>query len=95
MYINQGPNRKTVKKFGNLVSFYSVLYCALGLNVKVRRGNSIQVKRSFVALTTSGTYSYNIIIFMMWIFDTRSEFLVREYIPGFKAMNHEDLLDFQ
>ena len=32
---------------------------------------------------------------MMWVFDTRREFLVQDYIPEFEAMNHEDLLDFQ
>ena len=32
---------------------------------------------------------------MMLLFDTRREFLVQEYIPEFKEMNHEDLLDFQ
>ena len=32
---------------------------------------------------------------MMWIFDTRREFLVQEYIPEFGAMNYEDLIGFQ
>ena len=31
----------------------------------------------------------------MWIFDTRREFLVQDYIPEFGAMNHEDLIGFQ
>ena len=59
------------------------------------RGTSRKVKRSFVAETTSVTYIENIIIFVLWLFDTRREFLVQEYIPEFKAMNNEDLLDFQ
>ena len=59
------------------------------------RGTYRQVKRSFPALTTSGTYSENISLFMMWIFDTRREFLIHDYIPEFEAMNHEYLLDFQ
>ena len=45
--------------------------------------------------TTSGTYSDNAILFVLWIFDTRREFLIREYIPEFEAMNHKDYLDFQ
>ena len=32
---------------------------------------------------------------MLWIFDTRREFLVQEYIPELEAMSHEELLDFQ
>ena len=32
---------------------------------------------------------------MMWIFDTRREFIVQEYIPEFKATKNENLLDFQ
>ena len=59
------------------------------------RGTSRQVKISFVASTTSGTYCENIILFVLWIFDTRREFLVQEYITEFEAMSHEDLLDFQ
>ena len=59
------------------------------------RGTSRKVERSFVALTTSGTYSEKIVLFVLWIFDKRREFLVQEYIPEFEAMNHEDLLDFQ
>ena len=86
---------KTVKRFGNLVSFYSVLYCAPGSNVKVGRGTSRKVEKRFVAPTTYGTYSENIFLVMLCLFDTRREFLVQEYIPKFEAMNHEDLLDFQ
>ena len=56
---------------------------------------SRKVEIIFVALTIYGTYSGNIILFILWIFDTRSEFLVQEYIPEFQAINHEDLLDFQ
>ena len=59
------------------------------------RGTSSQVKRIFVASTTSGTYCDKIILFMLCLFVTRREFLVQEYIPEFEAMNHEDLLDFQ
>ena len=58
------------------------------------RGNSRQVKGRFVVLTTSGTYSTKIIYFLLWIFDTRKEFIIQEYIPEFKSMNHEDLLEF-
>ena len=36
-----------------------------------------------------------IFIFMLWVFDTRKEIIVQEYIPESEAMNHEDLLDFQ
>ena len=61
----------------------------------MNQGTSRQVKRSFVTETTSGTYSETIILFMMWIFDTRREFIVQEYIPEFKAMNNEYLLDLQ
>ena len=32
---------------------------------------------------------------MLWLFDTRREFLVQEYIPEFEAMNNEDLLEFK
>ena len=32
---------------------------------------------------------------MLWLFDTRSKFLIQEYIPELEAMNHEDLLKFQ
>ena len=32
---------------------------------------------------------------MLWLFDTRREFLIQEYIPEFEAMNHEDFLEFQ
>ena len=32
---------------------------------------------------------------MRWIFDTRREVIVQDYIPEFKSKNHEDLLDFQ
>ena len=46
-------------------------------------------------LTTYGTYSDKIILFMLWLFDTRREFLIQECIPEFKATNHEDLLEFQ
>ena len=66
-----------------------------GSNVKVGRGNSRQVGRSFVALDTYRTYSDNIIISVLWLFDTRRGFLVQEYIPEFEAINHEDLLGFQ
>ena len=65
------PIKKTVKKFGDLVSLYSVLQCAPGSNVKVSRGTSRQVKRSFFAETSSGTYIERIIIFVLWLFDTR------------------------
>ena len=85
--------KKTIKKFGNLVSFYSVLKCALGSNVNVSRGTSRQVERSFVVPTTSGTYSENIILFMLWLFDTIKESLIQEYIPEFKAINHEYCFD--
>ena len=86
---------KTVKKFGNVVSFYSVLWCAPRSNVKVIWGNSRQVERRFDTSSNSGTYSDNIVLFVLWLFDTRRGFLFQEYIPEFKAMNHEDLLDFQ
>ena len=59
------------------------------------RGTSRQVKRSFVTETYSGTYSETIILFILWIFDTRREFIIQEYIPEFKAMNNEYLLDSQ
>ena len=59
------------------------------------QGTSKQVERNFVTSATSGTYSDNIIIFMQWLFDTRSQFLVQYYIPEFKAMNHKDLLVFK
>ena len=58
-------------------------------------GTSRQVERIFVASNTSGTYSAKIILFVLYLFDTRREFIVQEYIPEFEAMNHEDLLDFQ
>ena len=45
--------------------------------------------------TTSGTYSDKIILFVLWVFDTKRESLVQEYILEFGAVNHEDLLDFQ
>ena len=77
------PLEKTVKKFGNVFSFYSVLWCAPGLNVKVIWGTSRQFKRKFVASNNSGTYRDKIIIFMLWLFDTRREFLVQDYIPEF------------
>ena len=54
-----------------------------------------QVERSFVASITYGTYSDKIILFVLWLFDTRREFLIQECIPEFKATNHEDLLEFQ
>ena len=59
------------------------------------RGTSRQVKIIFVVATTSATYSDKIIIFVLCLFDTRRGFLVHKYIPEFKTMNHEDLLDFQ
>ena len=59
------------------------------------RGNSRQVERIFVAPTTYGTYSDKIILFVLWLFDTRREFLIQEYISEFEDMNHEDLLEFQ
>ena len=59
------------------------------------QGNSRQLKRSFVASTTSGTLSDKIVIFVLWLFDTRREFIVQDYIPEFEAMNPEDLIDFQ
>ena len=54
-----------------------------------------KVKRSFVASTTSGTYSDKIILFMLWLFDTRKGFIFHKYIPEFESMNHEDLFYFQ
>ena len=59
------------------------------------RGTYRQPKIIFVELTTSGTYSDKIVLFVLWIFDTRREFLLQEYIPEFKAMNRKNLLDFQ
>ena len=59
------------------------------------RGPSRQVERSFATSTTYGTYSDKIILFMLWLFDTRRKILVQEYITEFEAMNHEDLIDFQ
>ena len=59
------------------------------------RGDSRQVERRFFVLTTFGIYSDKIILFMLWLFDTRRGFLVQEYIPEFEAINHEDLLGFQ
>ena len=59
------------------------------------QGNSRQVEIIFIALTNSGTYSNNIIIFIMWLFNKRSAFLVQESIPEIEAMNREDLLYFQ
>ena len=59
------------------------------------RGNSRQTKRSFFESDNSVTYSDNIILFVLWIFDTRGEFLAQEYIPELEAMNHEELLDLQ
>ena len=59
------------------------------------QGTSRQVKRSFVTETYSGTYSETIILFTMWIFDTRRGFIIQDYIPEFKAMNNEYLLDSQ
>ena len=32
---------------------------------------------------------------MLWLFDTRREFIVQDYIPEFKDMNNEYLLDSQ
>ena len=61
----------------------------------MRRGTYRQVEQIFVLCTTSVTYSEKIILFMIWMFDKRREFLVQEYIPEFEAMNHEDLLGFQ
>ena len=52
-------------------------------------------KEAFFALTTAGIYCDKIIIFVLWLFDTRRVFIVQEYIPEFEAMNHKDLLDFQ
>ena len=89
------PIEKTVKTFGNLVSFYSVLYCAPGSNVKVSLGTYRKAERSFVASTTSGTYIEKIILFMVWLFDARTEFHFQDYIPKFETMNHEYLLEFQ
>ena len=59
------------------------------------RGTSRQLKIIFFTLNNSGTYSDKIILFMLWILDTISEFLVQEYIPEFEAMNNEDHPDFQ
>ena len=56
------------------------------------RKNSRQVKKIFSASTTSGTYSDKIILFILWIFVARREFLIQEYITEFGAMNHEDFL---
>ena len=89
------PIEKTVKKFGNLVSFYSVLQCAPGSNVTVIRVTSRQSKISFVVLNTSETYSDKIILFMLRIFDTIRESFPHEYIPEFEAMNNEELFHFQ
>ena len=61
----------------------------------MRRGTYRQVEQIFVLCTTSVTYSEKIILFMIWMFDQRREFLVQEYIHEFEAMNHEDLLGFQ
>ena len=52
-------------------------------------------KKRFVTSNTSGTYNDKIIILMMWIFDTRREFIVQDYRTELEAMNHEDLPDFQ
>ena len=46
-------------------------------------------------LNNSITYSEKIILFVLWLFDTRREFPVQEYIPEFEAINRQDLLDFQ
>ena len=54
-----------------------------------------QVERSFVASITYGTYSDKIILFVLWLFDTRRGFIFHKYIPEFESMNHEDLLYFQ
>ena len=54
-----------------------------------------KVERIFVASTTSRTYSDKIILFMLWIFDTRGEFLVQEYIFEFECMSHEEIIGFQ
>ena len=59
------------------------------------RVNDRKVERRFFALTTYGTYTENIILFMLWIFDTRRGFIVHEYLFGFKAMHHEDSLEFK
>ena len=56
---------------------------------------NFQAIRFFVASTIYGIYSDKIIIFMLWLFDIRREFLFQEYITEFEAMNHEDLLDFR
>ena len=32
---------------------------------------------------------------MLYLFDKRRELLVQEYIPEFRAMNHEDIIEFQ
>ena len=32
---------------------------------------------------------------MMWLFDTRREFLAQEYVSEIESMNHEYLLEFQ
>ena len=66
-----------------------------GIECKGETRNLQASQKIFVASTTSGTYSENIILFVLWLFDTRREFLVQEYIPEFKTINHEDLLDFQ
>ena len=58
-------------------------------------GTSRKVEKRFIPWIIYETYSDKIIISMMWIFDTRREFLVQEYIPEFGAMNHEVLLGFQ
>ena len=69
--------------------------CAPGSNVKVSLGTSRQAERSFVASTTSGIYIEKIILFMLWLFDARTESLLQDYIPEFEVMNHEYLLEFQ
>ena len=58
-------------------------------------GTSRQAERSFVASTTSGTYIEKIILFMLWLFDARTEFHFQDCIPEFEVMNHEYLLEFQ
>ena len=78
--------------------FQQFLLCPIvrsGIECKGETQNLQASQKIFVASTTSGTYSENIILFVLWLFDTRREFLVQEYIPEFKIINREDLLDFQ
>ena len=87
------------KEKSNNVNYFNYTHLSKTLSFIVKhiesRGDSRQVERRFFVLTTFGIYSDKIILFVLWIFDTRRGFLVQEYIPVFEAMNHEDLLEFQ